>query len=160
MVPPKPYRYRYSCWNNESRVFFGNDQRVIENHVGPAIIERSGCQFYRAGVVSRPRSDGPAFIYKGGKWFIENGWQIIDGKPNQIEADGTENFILRFALFDMVFHRLDGPARSGPSGYFWYIRGVDVTEEITQWAIDTKIDLNNLTDSDKMLIKLVWDTSC
>jgi hypothetical protein len=56
-----------------------------------------------------------------------------------------------------VRHRIDGPAvidRSGTT--MWFVNGESITAEIITWAEENKIDLNNLTDNDKMRIKLVW----
>ena len=38
----------------------------------------------------------------------------------------------------------------------WYINSHRVTAQITKWAKDNGIDLDNLTEVDKALIKLVW----
>ena len=66
-------------------------------------------------------------------------------------------------------HRLDGPALHSTygsksdimkvDGKFvrkWHINGYDVTKEIYPWAKETDIDLYNLSDDDKLLIKIVW----
>ena len=53
-------------------------------------------------------------------------------------------------------HRLDGPAFLCCSGGLWFINGFDVTIGIYQWAEENSIDLDNLTDVDKALIKIVW----
>ena len=63
------------------------------------------------------------------------------------------------------WHRIDGPAKiykdidlsSGINSlHRWYINGKHVTEQITKWSKENDIDLDNLTDVDKALIKLVW----
>ena len=54
-------------------------------------------------------------------------------------------------------HRLDGPAYLCYNGEkYWFINECNVTDEITKWAIDNNIDLDNLTEDDKILIKLTW----
>jgi len=62
-------------------------------------------------------------------------------------------------------HRLDGPAAVFSSNvtYFcdpnaWYINNYNVTKEINQWARENDIDLDNLSDVDKALIKLTWSS--
>lgn len=56
-------------------------------------------------------------------------------------------------------HRTDGPACMGYKGKnFWYIRGEDVTEEITKWANSIDMDLDNVTPEDELIIRLKWDT--
>ena len=60
---------------------------------------------------------------------------------------------------DYIFikHRLDGPAFISYTGScHWYINNLVVTAGITKWAEDNNIDLDNLTEDDKLLIKLVW----
>ena len=54
-------------------------------------------------------------------------------------------------------HRLDGPAYLCYNGEkYWFINECNVTDEITKWAKDNNIDLDNLTEVDKALIKIVW----
>ena len=70
---------------------------------------------------------------------------------------------------DGKIHRLDGPAFhstynsksdimnvDGKIVRKWHINGYDVTAEIYPWAKENGIDLYNLTDDDKLLIKLFW----
>ena len=62
-------------------------------------------------------------------------------------------------VFSNVFskrHRLDGPAFLCDVGSLWFINGYDITIEIYNWAEENDIDLDNLTDVDKALIKIVW----
>ena len=54
-------------------------------------------------------------------------------------------------------HRLDGPAIIySYGGGDWVINGVIVTDEIKSWATQHGIDLDNLTEDDKVMIKLTW----
>ena len=63
-------------------------------------------------------------------------------------------------------HRLDGPAviqntkkllkYNTLSKIIWFINGHNVTDIITNWAKENDIDLDDLTEDDKLLIKLVW----
>jgi len=57
----------------------------------------------------------------------------------------------------VVRHRLDGPAVLKKSGdTVWFINGRYVNHLIIDWAKENDIDLDNLTDVDKALIKLTW----
>ena len=54
-------------------------------------------------------------------------------------------------------HRLDGPAFTLYTGSeYWYIRGVLIDDQIREWAYQQNVNLDNLTEDDKLLIKLVW----
>ena len=57
------------------------------------------------------------------------------------------------------YHRLDGPAivnmRDSENYGLWYINGNNITDEITKWASDNYVDFDNLSEDDKLLIKLV-----
>ena len=54
-------------------------------------------------------------------------------------------------------HREDGPAAIySNGGQFWNINGHDITYEITEWAKDRDIDLDNVSEIDKMIIRLEW----
>jgi len=59
--------------------------------------------------------------------------------------------------------RLDGPVfiskdidENGKNITEWYINGFHVDNEIRAWAKENDIDLDNLSEDDKLLIKLVW----
>lgn len=54
------------------------------------------------------------------------------------------------------WHRLDGPAYISSCGNEWWINDNGVTEEITQWAKENDIDLDNLTSENINLIKIIW----
>lgn len=54
-------------------------------------------------------------------------------------------------------HCLDGPALTFIDGkQEWFINGYEVTSIITQWANDRDFDLKNLTEEDKLIIKVEW----
>ena len=56
-----------------------------------------------------------------------------------------------------VKHRLDGPATINRIGNkIWFINGFDVNNKITKWAKERDIDLDNLSEEDKMIIQLEW----
>jgi hypothetical protein len=51
-------------------------------------------------------------------------------------------------------HREDGPAYIGSDGtQYWYLNGKHITEEVTNWAKERNIDLNNMSDEDKLILK-------
>lgn len=57
-------------------------------------------------------------------------------------------------------HRIDGPAVrfiNGRQDDKWFINGNDVTEQLYEWAKDMNIDLDNLTEEDKILIQIKWE---
>lgn len=60
-------------------------------------------------------------------------------------------------------HRYDGPAaeidvdHEGAETYLWFILGNMINgEEYKAWLIESNMDINNLTDHDKILIDLKW----
>ena len=84
---------------------------------------------FRNGDSYLHNKNGPAIIYKSGQYS----WWYNGGR-----------------------HRLDGPAYVENARSDWYINGKLVTIEITHWAKEQGIDLKNLTEDDKILIKLAW----
>jgi hypothetical protein len=87
--------------------------------------------------------NGTHFWYKDGKIHREDG-------PAIIYSDGTH-----FWYKDGKRHREDGPAIIRPNGYqSWYINDKHITNDIINWAKDRNIDLNNMTDEDKIILKL------
>ena len=108
-------------------------------------------RWYLNGVLHR--EDGPAIEMVGGtkKWFINDKCHRIDN-PAIEWCDGSKSWYLNDKR-----HRLDGPAYLCYNGEkYWFINDYNVTDIITNWAKDNDIDLDNLTDVDKTLIKLVW----
>ena len=98
---------------------------------GSIYVYDSFVDFYNIHHV-RHRDNGPATIYTNGS----TEW-LINGKR----------------------HRLDGPAvvwneDEGPP--VWWINGYNVDDEIRSWVNNVGIDLEDLSDNDKVLIKLVW----
>jgi hypothetical protein len=52
-------------------------------------------------------------------------------------------------------HREDGPAVIRPDGtQHWWLNGKEITDDIKNWAKDRNIDLNNLSDNDKIILKI------
>ena len=131
-------------WYNE----FGSYHRED----GPAVIWKNGnTQWYFNGKCHR--EDGPAIELVGGtkKWYINDKCHRIDN-PAIEWCDGAKSWYLNDKR-----HRLDGPAYLCYNGEkYWFINECNVTDEITKWAIHNNIDLDNLTDVDKLLIKLTW----
>ena len=85
-------------------------------------------------------------------WKNDKGGRHREDGPAVICSDGTQYWYINGKL-----HREDGPARIYSDGeQYWYINGYDVTDEIKKWANERDIDLDNLTDIDKMVIKLEW----
>ena len=108
-------------------------------------------KWYLNGVLHR--EDGPAVEHIDGQygWYINGKLHREDG-PAVYTAHGEKYW---FQCGER--HRLDGPASIFSNGTtVWYINGSNVTDEITQWAKDNDIDLDNLTYEDKALIKLIW----
>ena len=87
-------------------------------------------------------------------------YQISDDMTIQITPNG-----IYFSNLNYGDHRLDGPTVIYSTDFLsifphmktkWCINNYNVTEEITKWAEENDIDLDNLTDVDKALIKLIW----
>jgi len=99
------------------------------------------------------REDGPAIEYPDGhkQWWINGKLHRLDG-PALERTNGTLEWYTRGKR-----HRLDGPAFIAHNGVNeWFINGNHVTKEITQWAKENDIDLENLSEYDISLIKLIW----
>lgn len=85
-------------------------------------------------------------------------WKLPDGTLHRLDGPaveyggGTTSW-----FFHGKRHRLDGPALLWISGIEdWFINGCDVTNEITSWTKELGIDLNNLSEDDKILIQIKW----
>ena len=84
-------------------------------------------------------------------WHTNSHFHREDG-PAIIRSDGTKEWYINGKC-----HRLDGPAYIGHDGVSeWFINDSDVTDKITTWATNNNIDLDNLSEVDKALIKIVW----
>ena len=85
------------------------------------------------------------------RWYFDQMYHNDNG-PSIVYPDGTEHWHKNGNR-----HRLDGPAIVNPNGRnYWYINDFYVTDLITSWAKENDIDLKNLSDMDKALIKLIW----
>ena len=95
----------------------------------PHEINNFGSQFwYKQYSVALHREDGPAVIFKNGhtEWYKEGS-----------------------------LHREDGPAIIRTNGdKYWYIHNEDITFEVIQWAEHCNIDLDNMSESEKLLLKI------
>ena len=99
------------------------------------------------------REDGPAVEHKNGDktWNLNGNLHRLDGPAIDCK-DGT-----KFWFVHGVPHRLDGPAKIYSDGTkLWFINNIHITEEITKWAKELSIDLDNLSEVDIALIKIVW----
>ena len=119
----------------------------------PTKIFPDGKQIWRNENGNRHREDGPAVIYPDGSqfWYI-NDIRHRENGPAIICPDGSQFWYINGKL-----HREDGPAAIYPNGtQCWYINGYDITDEIHKWTKDRDLDLNNLTEIDKMIIEFEW----
>ena len=99
------------------------------------------------------REDGPAIEHTNGQygWYLNGKLHREDG-PAAKDAYGTKYWYKNGRP-----HRLDGPAIEHYNGTkYWYVNDCNVTDLITKWSKENDIDLNNLTEMDKALIKLTW----
>jgi len=98
------------------------------------------------------REDGPAMEFVSGtkKWYI-NGLIHRENGPAVEQNDGISEWYKQGKR-----HRIDGPAWISPISSEWWINDFEITFKIRQWAKDNNIDLNNLSEVDKLMIKLTW----
>ena len=119
----------------------------------PTEITNDGTKVWRNDMGQFHRDDGPAVIYTNGTqyWYINGNLHREDG-PAEIYPNGTQHWHI-----NGKHHREDGPAVICPDGrQKWFINGHDITNKIHQWAKDRDIDLDTLSELDKMIIKLEW----
>ena len=89
--------------------------------------------------------------YRTKRWVMNGQHHRLDG-PAIEYLNGEKHWYVYGSL-----HRLDGPAIEYPNkSDQWYFRGLRVTDIITLWAKENNIDLDNLSEVDKFMIKLEW----
>jgi hypothetical protein len=82
-------------------------------------------------------------------WYLYGYLHREDG-PAVIYSDGTQEWFINGKL-----HREDGPAIIWPDGSkLWYLNGKNITKEVNYWANERNIDLNDMSDMDKMVLKI------
>ena len=115
------------------------------------------CKIYSDGTQrwylngKRHREDGPAIIYPNGykEWWLNGKYHREDG-PAVIYSDGRQDWYLNGKR-----HREDGPAIICPDGeQYWYLNDNDISDNVIHWANERNIDLNNMSDMDKLVLKL------
>ena len=85
------------------------------------------------------------------RWYLNGQYHREDG-PAIEHLNGCKAWYLYGKC-----HRLDGPAVIWFDGHVnWYVNDIPITVKITKWAENNDIDLDNLSEVDKALIKLVW----
>ena len=122
------------------------------NLLPTCLIDRHGTKrWYLNGELHR--EDGPAIEFADGEkqWYINGHIHRLDGAAI-IWGDGSKEWWV-----DGQLHRLDGPAIiRWDKTTEWWINDNPVTDIITNWAKENDIDLYNLSEDDKRLIRLVW----
>lgn len=79
-------------------------------------------------------------------------WHREDGPAYICESVGEYNYWINDKL-----HRYDGPAQITENEEVWWIRDKIVDpNEYKEWLIDNGMDINNLSDNDKIIIDLKW----
>jgi len=85
------------------------------------------------------------------RWWVDSRLHREDG-PAIENPDGHKQWWV-----DGKCHRLDGPAVEFADGRkFWCVNDHYITDEITKWAKENEINIDNLSEDDKLMIKLVW----
>ena len=83
------------------------------------------------------------------RWYLNDKLHREDG-PAIICPDGTQRWYLNGKC-----HREDGPAIIYSDGtQVWYLDDNHITNEVIHWANERNIDLNNMSDMDKLVLKL------
>ena len=126
-----------------------NDNGKLHREDGPAEIYPDGTQiWYLNGRLHR--EDGPAVIHPDGTQFWHlNGKRHRKDGPAEIYPDGTKIWFLNGKR-----HREDGPAVISPDGsQEWWLNDIVITDKVNAWAKNQNIDLNNMSDSDKIKLK-------
>ena len=99
------------------------------------------------------------FIEKYGKChnsviYTDEGKVIIDTSNEYVYVTNIDN--PRTTRFDGPVYIWNKKDQNGKCIVEWWINGHHVTTKIIQWAKENDIDLDNLSDVDKALIKIVW----
>jgi hypothetical protein len=82
-------------------------------------------------------------------WCLNGQYHREDG-PAIIGPDGSQKWYVNGKR-----HREDGPAYIGSNGrQLWYLNNKNITKDVTNWASERNIDLNNMSDVDKMVLKI------
>ena len=113
-------------------------------------ISPDGSQYWHLNGVLH-REDGPAIIYPDGTqyWYLNDKCHREDG-PAVIYPDGIQAWYLNGER-----HREDGPAVIYSNGtQYWYLNGKHITDNVIDWANERNIDLNNMSEVDKMVLKI------
>lgn len=118
-------------------------------------------QWHKNGKLHRD-DDKPAYIFDRYTVWYNNGIVHREGGPAIKNLSSVSNLMYEERWFiHGKMHRFDGPAYVNSSiinvKSRWYIKDNLVDEEeYTDWLKFNDIDINNLTDDDKLLILLKW----
>lgn len=86
------------------------------------------------------------------KWLTEDDLLHREDGPAIAHSSGTKMWYINNKL-----HRMDGPAIEYFDGVkVWYFNDTYAREPFYNWADKMNIDLDKLTEDDKILIAIVW----
>lgn len=99
--------------------------------------------------------DGPCNVYddESFSYYDHGKLHRLNGPA---EYDAVKN-VSRYSV-NGLRHRIDGPAVlwDGSKQGLWYVNGFCVDKEIRQWSNEMEIDLENLSEDDKVIIAMMW----
>ena len=92
----------------------------------------------------------PSEIHNDSQFWYKNGKRNREYGPAVIYSKFAKAWYK-----DDKYHREDGPAAVHSNGYSqWWYDNKHITNEVTQWAEHCNIDLDNMTDGEKFLLKV------
>jgi hypothetical protein len=126
--PYTPWEPPHEIHDNYQHWFkFGNATGKLHRDHGPAVIW----------------SDNSKMWHKDGKFHREDG-------PAVIMSNGDQHWYKNDRRW-----REDGPAMILSNGdQHWYKNEINITNDVYTWTEQCNIDLDNMTDSDKLLLKI------
>ena len=134
----------------KEEIYYYNSSGEYHREDGPAVIYADGNQYWWING-KRHREDGPAIIWADGTqaWYINGNRHREDG-PAIIYSNGNQYWYINDKR-----HREDGPAVIYANGYQrWYINGKLVTDKVITWTKSCDIDIDNMSEPDKLLIHM------
>lgn len=93
-------------------------------------------------------------------------WRLPDGREHREDgpAYSNEEYGIHWWYIEGKRHRLDGPAIVWTKSHcheqngWWFINGHNVDKKIKEWSNEIGIDLDNLSEDDKLIIELGWSS--
>lgn len=159
--------YDVKSLKNGGRALF-NEKRQLHCIDAPAVMYRDELITHKntkieVNTINTPKRATDLYIENlrilTESYYILEAW-YLDGRLHRDNGPAVRDNNMEIYYKHGICHRSFGPAfiRYGLESWVFYDQ--NVTDELLKWAEDNGIELDNLSEEDKSLMKMKWELKC